>query len=103
MPVLQEIPSLEHELFEHDYGTLLMAFHDASSAKRTASAAFNTLLANVPAGLSDPAQTERIAAAAAAYESAREHFLMSATMLHTFMIREIVATRPVIRTAAQHG
>ncbi len=107
---LQESPVQNDELAAgkdkvaaSDYATLLAAFQTASAKMKASSAAFNAVLISLPAGLSDEDRTSRIASAATTHEEAREAFLSIASQLHGTMIRQIVASHPVIRTSAQHG
>lgn len=87
----------------YDYVALVAAFQAASTNMKACSASFNALLVGVPSGLSDDERTSFIASAAAAYEDSREEFLRASSRLHSFLIDEIVASRPVIHSSAHHS
>jgi len=80
---------------ENRYHCLRADFEAAYRNMTASSRAFNAVLMDVTAGLSEDERRARNEVAAQSYHDAHQGFLMAVRMLHDFMIAQIVSSHSV--------
>jgi hypothetical protein len=87
---------------EDSYRSLLAEFDSAYKEMMDSSREFNSVLMNVPDGLSPEEQRARNNRAAQAYEDARVRFMAAVASLNQFRIGQMISSRSAIQVVATH-
>jgi len=87
---------------ENCYRSLLAEFGAAYKGMTDSSREFNTVLMNVPDGLSPEERRARNDGAAEFYEDARVRFMAAVANLNEFRIGQMISSRSAIQLAATH-